>query len=113
MSEGEGGVFPCRPHPAAPHHLLPGLQVHQGTGGGAGGGATGGRDKKVRGEIIEVVLYMYKLVVTTPAYATYSLHGIWNEYNLYPLAKNNWRASLVLAATVIPAMNFLQLHVRC
>jgi hypothetical protein len=27
----------------------------------------------------------------------------WNEYNLNPLARNNWRASLVPAAAVIPA----------
>ena len=29
--------------------------------------------------------------------------GNWNEYNLNPLATNNWRASLVPAAAVIPA----------
>jgi hypothetical protein len=27
----------------------------------------------------------------------------WNEYNLNPLTRNNWRASLVPAAAVIPA----------
>ena len=27
----------------------------------------------------------------------------WNEYNLNPLARNDWRASLVPAAAVIPA----------
>ncbi len=27
----------------------------------------------------------------------------WNEYNLKPLTRNNWRASLVPAAAVIPA----------
>ena len=27
----------------------------------------------------------------------------WNEYNLNPLTSNNWRASLVPAAAVIPA----------
>ena len=27
----------------------------------------------------------------------------WNEYNLNPLARINWRASLVPAAAVIPA----------
>ena len=29
--------------------------------------------------------------------------GHWNEYNLNPLMSNNWRASLVPAAAVIPA----------
>jgi hypothetical protein len=29
--------------------------------------------------------------------------GYWNEYNLNPLTRNNWRASLVPAAAVIPA----------
>ncbi len=29
--------------------------------------------------------------------------GNWNEYNLNPLTRNNWRASLVPAAAVIPA----------
>jgi len=28
----------------------------------------------------------------------------WNEYNLNLLTKNNWKASLVLAATVISAL---------
>ena len=28
---------------------------------------------------------------------------IWNEYNLKTLTRNNWRASLVPAAAVIPA----------
>ena len=27
----------------------------------------------------------------------------WNEYDLNPLTRNNWRASLVPAAAVIPA----------
>ncbi len=27
----------------------------------------------------------------------------WNEYNLNPLTRNNWRASLVPAAAVTPA----------
>ena len=27
----------------------------------------------------------------------------WNEYNLNPLTRSNWRASLVPAAAVIPA----------
>ena len=34
------------------------------------------------------------------------LHNVWynwNEYNLKPLTRNNWRASLVPAAAVIPA----------
>ena len=29
--------------------------------------------------------------------------GNWNEYNLKSLTRNNWRASLVPAAAVIPA----------
>ena len=29
--------------------------------------------------------------------------GNWNEYNLNPLTRINWRASLVPAAAVIPA----------
>jgi hypothetical protein len=29
--------------------------------------------------------------------------GNWNEYNLNPITSNNWRASLVPAAAVIPA----------
>jgi hypothetical protein len=29
--------------------------------------------------------------------------GNWNEDNLKPLSRNNWRASLVPAAAVIPA----------
>ena len=29
--------------------------------------------------------------------------GNWNEYNLNTLTRNNWRASLVPAAAVIPA----------
>jgi hypothetical protein len=28
---------------------------------------------------------------------------VWNEYNLKTLTRNNWRASLVPAAAVIPA----------
>ena len=34
-----------------------------------------------------------------------NLYGFrnWNEYNLNPLTRNNWRASLVPAAAVIPA----------
>jgi hypothetical protein len=32
-----------------------------------------------------------------------SRSGNWNEYNLNPLTRNNWRASLVPAAAVIPA----------
>jgi hypothetical protein len=31
----------------------------------------------------------------------------WNEYNLNPLTRNNWRASLVPAAAVIPAPRYL------
>ena len=30
--------------------------------------------------------------------------GNWNEYNLNPLTRINWRASLVPAAAVIPAL---------
>ena len=32
-----------------------------------------------------------------------SAYAIWNEYNLNTLTRNNWRASLVPAAAVIPA----------
>ncbi len=32
-----------------------------------------------------------------------SKSGNWNEYNPNPLTRNNWRASLVPAAAVIPA----------
>ena len=32
-----------------------------------------------------------------------SRSGNWNEYNLNPLTRINWRASLVPAAAVIPA----------
>jgi hypothetical protein len=31
------------------------------------------------------------------------MSGNWNEYNAKPLTRNNWRASLVPAAAVIPA----------
>ena len=31
------------------------------------------------------------------------VYDIWNEYNLNTLTRNNWRASLVPAAAVIPA----------
>ena len=31
------------------------------------------------------------------------MYDIWNEYNLNTLTRNNWRASLVPAAAVIPA----------
>ena len=31
------------------------------------------------------------------------MFGNWNEYNVKPLTRNNWRASLVPAAAVIPA----------
>ena len=31
------------------------------------------------------------------------MSGNWNEYNLNPLTRINWRASLVPAAAVIPA----------
>jgi hypothetical protein len=31
------------------------------------------------------------------------VYYIWNEYNLNTLTRNNWRASLVPAAAVIPA----------
>ena len=31
------------------------------------------------------------------------MSGNWNEYNLNPLTRTNWRASLVPAAAVIPA----------
>ena len=30
-------------------------------------------------------------------------YNVWNEYNLKTLTRNNWRASLVPAAAVIPA----------
>jgi len=33
----------------------------------------------------------------------YKEYCIWNEYNLKILTRNNWRASLVPAAAVIPA----------
>ena len=33
----------------------------------------------------------------------FSKSGNWNEYNLNPLTRINWRASLVPAAAVIPA----------
>ncbi len=33
----------------------------------------------------------------------FSKSGNWNENNLNPLARTNWRASLVPAAAVIPA----------
>ncbi len=32
------------------------------------------------------------------------LYANWNEYNLNPLTRINWRASLVPAAAVIPAL---------
>ncbi len=31
------------------------------------------------------------------------LSGYWNEHNVKALARNNWRASLVPAAAVVPA----------
>ena len=31
------------------------------------------------------------------------MYYVWNEYNLKTLTRNNWRASLVPAAAVIPA----------
>ena len=34
---------------------------------------------------------------------TLMVYDIWNEYNLKTLTRNNWRASLVPAAAVIPA----------
>ena len=33
----------------------------------------------------------------------HNVYYVWNEYNLKTLTRNNWRASLVPAAAVIPA----------
>ena len=41
--------------------------------------------------------------MTTNNNARPTRSGDWNENNLNPLARNNWRESLVPAAAVIPA----------
>src|SRR3990167_5022296 len=43
-------------------------------------------------------------IVTKNINAGYYVSSNWNEYNLNPLTSNNWRASLVPAAAVIPAL---------
>ena len=42
-------------------------------------------------------------VVTINNNTGHSVSGNWNEYNLNPLTRIHWRASLVPAAAVIPA----------
>jgi hypothetical protein len=41
--------------------------------------------------------------VTRNTIGGHFVYAIWNEYNLNTLTRNNWRASLVPAAAVIPA----------
>ncbi len=51
----------------------------------------------------QITQSQYEEVVTINNNAGLFKSCNWNEYNLKPLTRNNWRASLVPAAAVIPA----------
>ena len=51
----------------------------------------------------QITQSQFEEVVTRNTIGGHFVYAIWNENNLNTLTRNNWRASLVPAAAVIPA----------